>query len=149
MNMSGSRSVADRSRVLELSEANRLLPVVNKLVSRLDRRVSLRHRLKNEIVVLQLVLDCSDDDQSAEFQEFLDKSMRFHRLAGQADALVDRLGGMGCVVRNRDARWVDFTFLRPDGLAFFCWRRAEESITHWHHMHESHSSRRLLEPSES
>ena len=147
--MGGSRSVADRSRVLELSEANRLLPVVNKLVSRIDRRVSLRHRLKNEIVVLQLVLESSDDGQSVEFQEFLDKSVRFHQLAGQVDALVDRLTGMGCVVRDRDARWVDFTYLRPDGLALFCWRRAEESITHWHYMHEPHSCRKVLEPSAS
>ena len=146
--MGASRSVADRSRVLELAEANRLLPVVHKLVSRIDRRVSLRHRLKNEIVVLELVVESSRHGRSVEFQEFLAKSVRYHRLAGQVDALVDRLCGMGCVVRDRDARCVDFTFLRPDGLAFFCWRRSEESITHWHHMHEPHSSRRPLEPSE-
>ena len=147
--MVGSRSVADRSRVLELAEANRLLPVVNKLASRIHRRVSLRRRLKNEIVVLQLVVESSADGQSVEFQEFLDKSMRFHCLAGQVDALVDRLGGMGCVVRDRDARWLDFTCLRPDGLALFCWRPAEEAITHWHYMHEPHTSRRLLEPKDS
>ena len=144
--MRGSRTLVDRSKVVDLEEANRILPQVRTLVERIGRRVALRQRLSNEIVVLQLVYESSAGATGPEFQEFLDKSVRYHRLGGQVDAFVDRLAGMGCVVRDRDPRWADFTFLREDGLALLCWRRSEPSVAHWHFMHEPHSARRLLEP---
>ena len=145
--MSPSRILADRSRVLDLAEANQLLPEVRTLVARIRRRVALRARLASEMLVLQVVCD-SCNGTSPDFQEYLDKKMRYHRLGGQVDALVDRLTGLGCVVRNRDATWVDFTFLREDGLAVLCWRLGEESVAHWHFMHESHTDRKSV-PSQS
>src|SRR5262245_389426 len=135
------RTLADRSRVLELDEASLLLPAVRTLGARIDRRVALRRRLENEVVVLQLLSDASSET-GVDFQEFVDKKIRYHVLGGQIDALAEKLAEFGAIVRGRDATYVDFVCLRPDGLAVFCWRRAEERISHWHSLHEPHSHRR-------
>ena len=143
--MSASRTIDDRSPVLELEEANGLLPLVRMLASRIERRVALRRRLEDELLVLQLVSDCVEH-AGTDFQEYVDKKIRYHRLGGQIDALVERLARLGVVVRGRDAAFVDFTCLRDDGLALFCWRRGEERIGHWHFLHETHAERRPLRP---
>jgi hypothetical protein len=141
--MGVSRILTDRSRVLDLDEANELLPQVRTLVARIRRRVALRQRLANEMLVLQVVCD-SCTGNNPDFQEYLDKKVRFHRLGGQVDALVERLQQLGGAVRDRDASWVDFTFMRDDGLAVLCWQLGEDAVAHWHFMHEPHSDRRLV-----
>lgn len=141
--MDSARALDDRRRVLALEEANHLLPYVRTYAARINRRAALRRRLENEMLVLEVISDVSVQTGS-DFQEFVDKNVRYHRLGGQVDALVDRLAMIGAVVRDRDASFVDFTCLRRDGLAVFCWRRGDERIGHWHLMHESHSQRRRL-----
>jgi hypothetical protein len=141
--MGASRIPADRCHVVDVHEANAILPLVRILAARTRRRVALRQRLESRMMILQLVCEtCSR--RSPDFQEYLDKKLRYHRLGGQVDALVDRLARLGCVVRNHDASWVDFTFLRQDGLAVLCWRLGEDAVAHWHFMHETHSDRRRL-----
>ena len=141
--MIAPRKIDDRSPVLELEEATALLPLVRMLAARIERRVALRRRLEDELLMLQLVSDCTDR-AGTDFQEFVDKKIRYHRLGGQIDALAERLARLGVVVRGRDATFVDFTYLRDDGLALFCWRRGEEQIGHWHFLHEPHAERRPL-----
>lgn len=143
--MSAPRTTDDRSPVLELEEANRLLPFVSRLAARIDRRTALRRRLEDELLVLELVSDTSDQSGS-ELHELVDKKIRYHRLGGQIDALVERLARHGVIVRGRDASFVDFTCLRDDGLALFCWKRGEDQVGHWHFFHEAHSDRRPLTP---
>jgi len=145
--MDSARALDDRHRVLGLEEANCLLPVVRTFAARINRRSALRRRLENEMLVLEVISDVSTQTGS-DFQEFVDKNVRYHRLGGQVDALVDRLAMIGAVVRDRDASFVDFTCLRRDGLAVFCWRRGDDRIGHWHLMHESHGQRRRLPRSE-
>jgi hypothetical protein len=145
--MGGPRT-ADRSRVLDLAEAERLLPDVRALARRINRRVALRARFERELSVLQLLSDAAPHP-GAELDELVDKSVRYHRLGGQIDALAERLASLGCTVRKRDATHVDFTILRPDGLAVLCWRQGEAGIGHWHFLHEDHAVRRELEPAAS
>jgi hypothetical protein len=140
--------VTGRGRVLDPADCNRLLPRVRTLLARIRRREALRHRLESEMVVLQVLGDMTRGS-NAEFLEFVDKNVRFHRLGGQIDALVEHLASLGCVVKNRDAQWVDFVFLRDDGLAHMCWHQGEDLVEHWHHMHEPHDARRHLDASRS
>lgn len=130
-------------RVLELEEANRLLPVVRTCAARINRRHALRRRLENELLVLQVIAEIAAQT-STDFQEFVDKNVRYHRLGGQIDAWVERLASFGVIVRDRNAAFVDFTCLRRDGLAVFCWRKGEERVSHWHFMHEPHALRRRV-----
>lgn len=142
------KTAADRTRLLDRGEAEDVLHAVEPLLKRIRRRVALRARLGREIEVLQLLSD-STPRPGAELDELVNKTVVYHRLGGQIDALAERLTTYGAAVRNRDACWVDFNCLRPDGVAVYCWRTGEPHITHWHLLHEDHAARRPLEPSAS
>jgi hypothetical protein len=141
--MAVPRSVADKCHVLDLDEAGRVLPLVRALARRLALRLAVQARVERQLAILQLLSDTSPQP-GPELDELVDHSVRFHRLAGQIDAMIERLRSMGCGVRDRDAQHVDFTTLRPDGLAVFCWRQGEDEIGHWHLLHEGHDQRREL-----
>jgi hypothetical protein len=147
--MSAHRITEGRSRVLDVAEANALLPAVRTLSARIRRRVAVMQRQQREMLVLQLVGEISSVHANHDLFELVDKSVRYHRLRGQVDALVECFARMGCAVRDRDATHIDFTYLRPDGLALLCWKHGEETVSHWHHMHEGHSSRRPLPDAQS
>jgi hypothetical protein len=136
------RTLNDRSRVLDLDEAERLLPLVRREARRISQRVAVRARIERQLSILQLLSDTSPQP-GAELDDLVDRSVRFHRLNGQIGARIERLNALGCSVRG-DARHVDFTTLRPDGLAVLCWRHDEDHITHWHFLHEDHDARREL-----
>jgi hypothetical protein len=146
--MAAHRITEGRSRVLDVAEANALLPAVRTLSARIRRRVAVMQRQQREMLVLELVGDVSGARPNHDLLELVDKSVRYHRLRGQVDALVECFARMGCAVRDRDASHVDFTYLREDGLAFLCWRCGEDSVSHWHHMHEGHAARRPLPDAE-
>lgn len=142
------KTVPDRSKLLDWSEAEQVLLDVQPLLGRIRRRVALRARMAAEIEVLQLLSDTALR-HGAELDELVDKTVAYHRLGGQIDAMTDRLAALGVAIRNRDACWVDFNCLRPDGVAVYCWQSGEPHISHWHFLHEDHAARRPLEPSAS
>lgn len=140
----GASRLVDSGRVRDIEHANQILPLVQTMVRRILRRQALRLRLEKELAVLELMSDTSVEP-CAEFHEFVDKSVRFHRLGGQIDALVDRLRELGAEIRHRDASSVDFHFLRNDGLAALCWQPGEDVVSHWHPLHEPHATRLPIE----
>ena len=143
------KTLPDRSsKLLDRGEAEDVLQAAQPLLARIRRRGALRTRLAREIEVLHLLSDTSLRP-GPELDEFIDKTVVYHRLGGQIDALTERLSAMGAAVRDRDACWVDFNCLRPDGVAVYCWRSGEPCISHWHFLHEDHAARRPLEPSPS
>lgn len=148
--METPRALHDRRRVLEVAEANALLPVIRPLAARIRRRVALMQRQQREMLVLQLLCEASANhtNPDPDLLELVEKSVRFHRLRGQVRALVERCDDLGATVRDQDTSHVDFTFLRDDGLALLCWRWAEESVGYWHYMHEAHAARRPLRRAE-
>ena len=141
--MPGPRTLAKRVRVLDLDQANALISQARLIARRMSRRAALMLRLEAEIDVLRAACEGASR-HNPDLQELIEKSVRFHRLSGQIDALVERLAELGCEVRNRDTTHLDFRFLRDDGLAFFCCGPDDHAIDCWHHMHESHSQRRPL-----
>lgn len=146
--MSIRKPLSDRAKVLDHGEAEGVLQAVQPLLRRIRRRVALRERLAGEIEVLQLLSDTTLR-AGPELDELVAKTVFYHRLGGQIDAAAESLAALGAAVRNRDACWVDFNCLRPDGVAVYCWHRGEPHITHWHLLREDHAARRPLEPSAS
>jgi len=141
--MFGSRTLTKRVRVLDLEQANALIASARLVARRMSRRAALMLRLEAEVDVLRVACEGANR-HNPDLQELIEKSVRYHRLSGQIDALVECLAELGCEVRNRDVTHLDFRFLREDGLAFFCCGPDESSIHHWHHMHEPHDQRRPL-----
>jgi len=66
-------------------------------------------------------------------------------LAGEITAAVERMNGMGCLVKDLEAGLVDFYALQDDEPIFLCWQFGEPAVAHWHALDEGFSGRKPLE----
>jgi hypothetical protein len=69
---------------------------------------------------------------------------RLRWLADQITAAVERINGMGCLVKDLDQGLVDFYALRDDEPIFLCWQFGEPAVTHWHPLDEGFATRKPL-----
>ena len=69
---------------------------------------------------------------------------RLRALADLITAAVERINGMGCLVKDLDMGLVDFYALRDDEPVFLCWQFGEPAVTFWHPLDEGYGSRQPL-----
>jgi hypothetical protein len=70
---------------------------------------------------------------------------RMRVLAGEITASVQRLNGLGCLVKDLDTGLVDFYGLRDDEPVFLCWQLGERAVTHWHPIDAGFAGRRPID----
>ncbi len=70
---------------------------------------------------------------------------RLVALAGEITASVERINGMGCLVKDLEAGLVDFYAVQDDEPVFLCWQYGEPAVTHWHPLDEGFAGRRPIE----
>jgi hypothetical protein len=66
-------------------------------------------------------------------------------LAGEITAAVERMNGLGCLVKDLEAGLVDFYAVQDDEPVFLCWQFGEPAVTHWHRLDEGFAGRRPVE----
>ncbi|MGC3998099.1 MAG: DUF2203 domain-containing protein [Anaeromyxobacter sp.] len=66
-------------------------------------------------------------------------------LAGELTAAVERINGMGCLVKDLEAGLVDFHALREGEPILLCWQFGEPAVTHWHGLDEGFAGRQAIE----
>jgi hypothetical protein len=66
-------------------------------------------------------------------------------LAGEITATVERVNGMGCLVKDLEAGLVDFYAVQDDEPVFLCWQFGEPAVTHWHALDEGFAGRKPIE----
>lgn len=64
--------------------------------------------------------------------------------AGALDALHRELLEIGCVLKDWRTGLVDFPALRDGQRIWLCWRLGEQTISHWHGLHEGFAGRRPI-----
>ncbi|WP_242352789.1 DUF2203 domain-containing protein [Anaeromyxobacter sp. SG64] len=57
---------------------------------------------------------------------------RLERLAGEITRVIERVNGMGCLVKDVEAGLVDFYAVVEGEPAFLCWQFGEPAVSHWH-----------------
>jgi hypothetical protein len=57
---------------------------------------------------------------------------RIERLAGEITGVIERLNGMGCLVKDVEMGLVDFYAMVDGEPAFLCWQFGEPAVNHWH-----------------
>ena len=70
---------------------------------------------------------------------------RLTALAGEITAAVERINGMGCLVKDLEAGLVDFYAVLDEEPVFLCWQFGEPAVAHWHALDEGFSRRKLVE----
>jgi hypothetical protein len=74
-----------------------------------------------------------------------DDARRLAALAGEITAAVERINGMGCLVKDLEAGLVDFYAVLDDEPVFLCWQFGEPAVTHWHALDEGFSGRKPVD----
>jgi hypothetical protein len=131
-------------RFFTVEEANAL---VSTLEIEFGRIAQVRSRLGPLIQALG-----GPDDAVAVLQEDAPlppghetEAEELRRLAGEITEAVERVNGLGCLVKDVELGLVDFYALMDGEPAFLCWQFGEPAISHWHPLDEGYTARKPIE----
>ncbi len=66
-------------------------------------------------------------------------------LAGEITSAVERLNGLGCLVKDVEMGLVDFYTVMEDEPALLCWQYGEPAVSHWHGVDEGFAGRKAID----
>jgi hypothetical protein len=130
-------------RLFGRDEAEALLATVRPLVEELQalRRESLE--LDAQLQQLHWKARSNGHD---DLDDALTKVQRRREAANTAlGERVDRLRGMGVLVKDLDMGLVDFPWQRGERVVYLCWKLGEPSIKWWHEVDTGYGSRQPLD----
>ena len=123
-----------------LSEANRTLPLVRRIVADL---VAL-HPQWRELVAQYEVAAAAARPEWGESTEQLALRGRIDDVARRINGFLLELEQIGCVFKGFDLGLVDF-YGRLDGKEiFWCWKQGEDKIEHWHELDSGYAGRQPI-----
>ena len=122
-----------------LERANRSLVLVRKIVAAIVARYHELAELRSQRDLLRQTSTTPDaleqlGDQIAHTVRALDT---LHR----------ELLEIGCVLKDWRVGLVDFPAVREGQRIWLCWRLGEESVSHWHGLHEGFAARQRIDVS--
>ena len=74
-----------------------------------------------------------------------EQAAELRRLAAEITGAVERVNGLGCLVKDVELGLVDFYALVDGEPAFLCWQFGEPAISHWHPLDEGYAARKPIE----
>ncbi len=132
------------ARVFTVDEANALVPTLELEFSRVARlRSELRpliESLGGADVAVAILQQGARPDRGRE-----PDAVRLKRLADEIAAAVERVNGLGCVVKDLDLGLVDFYAVQENQPVFLCWQFGERAVAHWHPVDEGFDARQPIE----
>lgn len=122
------------AKVFTLDEANRMLPLVERIV----RDIVAAHHALQERAAEYSTLDSAGPGTDERRQE----------LRRQIDTFTEHINGyiaelhrLGCLFKGFDEGLVDFYALRGDQPVFLCWKLGEDAIEWWHELDAGYTGR--------
>lgn len=119
-------------RIFTIEQANRSLPLVNRVVDDIVRQQKEVCRLEEQLQESQA--DCWEDCQE-----------RYTLALERLRDLIDELTDVGCQLRDWRRGIVDFPAIHNDRRVEFCWRLGEREIRHWHEPDAGYRCRRPID----
>jgi hypothetical protein len=137
------RPPQDGPRIFSLDEANAMVP---ELQLELGRLATLRTEASGLLealgggdearAILEGTVPVPDGDGPAG---------RLRAVVLEMTGVVDRVLGMGCLVKDLDTGLVDFLSLREGEPIFLCWQLGEPRVAHWHTVEGGFAGRQPIE----
>lgn len=126
------------TRFFTWQEANRMLPLVRRIVSDIrDAHDDLQEPLERFRRLVE-----SGREAGAEARSLRrDLDARFRRL----NAFVDELGAVGVHFKGFDEGLVDWYSIRDGRPVLLCWKHGEPEIAWWHDVNAGFAGRRPIE----
>jgi len=134
-------------RRFTLSEANRSLPLVKRIVGDIVKThalaMKLQHELERQVTGAAAskqtgqagVAALQQTPQNVTMQEQLDACMT------KLEDFVDELSEIGCELKDYQMGLIDFVGRHEGRDVYLCWKLGEESITHWHELDSGFAGR--------
>ena len=130
---SGDTIATARKRHFTLTEANRALPLVRRVVRdvvRTHEEATMLHgRLEHRLPTAE-----RDDVQAA-----------LERAVDRLGDLIEELKSIGCELKDYRIGLIDFVGTHRGRDIYLCWRLGEPSIQHWHELHAGAAGRQPVE----
>ncbi|MEJ2721047.1 MAG: DUF2203 domain-containing protein [bacterium] len=127
-----------------VEEADKLIGLLETTLERIKRNKQEFLWLKEEIAILELIVECGADGTNPDAVDLAAKTKRFKSIAANIEKDVGALEATGCVLRDLDSGIVDFFSIQDETVIFLCWKKGEDSITHWHSIREGFAGRQPL-----
>lgn len=131
------------ARVFTPAEANSALAEVRPVAERL---VALRERMRElERAQNSLVTAIGGNGGGYAASDLNAAQSELAGLADAAVACVERLDGLGVLVKDLDLGLIDFPSVRAGEDVLLCWHVGEERVEQWHGVEEGFAGRKPID----
>lgn len=116
-----------KQRVFNLEEANALVPELEMLLREFEEKQHSFERLHDGLFFEEILGEEPPPDK------------KYQELEGVLTLLeeqVERIGSLGCVLRDPRRGRVDFLARTGKGLIYYCWQRGEKQIQYCHSLRD-------------
>jgi uncharacterized protein YciI len=136
MRMGNLEEGQNLERMFTLSEANRLIPELERHLTLIGRSKELLGRVKDEIKKASAKASLGGGSSAGRVYIAALEQMSEHLQAIQE---------MGVLVKDLDTGLCDFPHHMEGRIVYLCWKRGETEIRWWHDLHSGYSGRQPLE----
>jgi hypothetical protein len=119
-------------RYFTLAEARRALPLVRRVA--LDLQAAYRERLR--------VHEQMNVPGGRPMRELEVLAAQTEALTDRMDLLLRELGHIGVQLKDPAQALLDFPAMYEGREVLLCWKGGEETITHWHELHDGFQGRK-------
>jgi hypothetical protein len=130
----GSVSHSRPKRRFTLAEANRALPLVQRIVGDIVKTHALATRLQKEV-------DRQSTGKNQQPQTAATIQAQLDACTNKLEDFVDELAEIGCELKDYQAGLIDFVGRHDGRDVYLCWKLGEEKITHWHELDSGFAGR--------
>ena len=126
-------------RLFSLEEANALIPKLELIMERMQRRgIELRAAIE------ALAREGSVPIHDIEVSELLERRPELGGLVQELEELIGEIEGFGGQFKGLELGLVDFPSEIEGQIGLLCWQYGEKEITHWHPLETGFDGRQPL-----
>jgi hypothetical protein len=126
-------------RLFSLEEANALIPKLELIMERMQRRgIELRAAIE------ALAREGSVAIHDIEVSELLERRPELGGLVQELEELIGEIEGFGGQFKGLELGLVDFPSEIEGQIGLLCWQYGEKEITHWHPLETGFDGRQPL-----
>ena len=134
--------------VYTVDQANALLADVEPILDRLDSVQERIRRTKIRVNALELIHGPTlQEEENSDHREYVALIEQLSKETELFNAETQKIADLGGVLKGVEPTLVDFYGVHEGRLVFLCWKRGEDSITHWHHVDTGFADRQPLDGS--
>ncbi|MEX1186013.1 MAG: DUF2203 domain-containing protein [Gemmatimonadaceae bacterium] len=132
-------SAIEPARLFTLEQANRMLPLVRRIVEDIVQDYA---RWREQVGVLEVVAAGRRGDAPPDEVEKVEEDAQ--RLAADIERYVTELRELGVDFKGFDQGLVDFPAEIDGRRVYLCWKLGEDSVEYWHEVDAGFAGRQKL-----